>query len=267
MRTITYRLAVIGAMAFGLSACTGTVHRPRIISNSVIDPEVREAATLYTGKKQGSVFQLFVDAAENAYPKAITDPVKTDAQRIFMQTGFDLVKDRCRAYLDRKSDSQRSVNIWRDAFAPLTALATGAIGLVDNGETVDNEVLVALGLASSAATSGIKIYEERFLFSADNVNSVRKLLDTALTTDAEEKMELPDSRLRYTKSVEYIVSNQLICSPQNILELVQKAIENGNVVRKSRQPPTANDDGTPDPPAVDAGVAEPEGVTVAPVGP
>ena len=220
----------------------------------------------YTSQEQGSLYQLFVDAADNAYPENITDDVDPDAQRLFMQTGFDLVKDRCRAYLERKSDHQRDVNVWRDTFVPLTALATGVIGLVDQGETINNDVLVALGLLTSAATSGVEIYEERFLFGAENVNSVRKLLDNALTVGAEEKLALPDSRLRYTKSIEHIVSNQLICSPQNILDLVKVAIENGNVIPRSGRQTDKDAEGNPVPPADNAVVPEPAGVTVAPIG-
>jgi hypothetical protein len=260
MITKRNRRSIVAALLAGaaLSGCASSTSRPRIVSHAMIDPQIEA----FANANAHSLYRVFMEAEKDAY----ANQGDAEAQRRFMGEGFVLVKDRCRAYLTSKSNNQRGLNVWRDTFAPLTALITGVVGLVDKGDKIDNKFLLGLGLGTTAASSAIGIYEERFLFGAENVDNVRLLLDNALDVDAQEKLELPDAKLRYSKSLEHILSSQLICSPPYILDLAKKAIANGKIVPRSGKDMGGKagggdkaNEGKPDSP-------DPQGVTIAPPG-
>lgn len=219
-------LAAVSTLALG--GCVGGEGRPQIMSSDGVNSWVKDRAA--RSEHSRGTLKLFVDTAELAYPASPTANTDPAIQRLFMRRGFALVKDRCRTYFSIKSSRQRTVNVWQEVFAPVTVVATGVLALVDGGETVDSDYLRALGLGIGAAEAGFKIYEEQFLFSADNVDAVRVLVENALRVDANQKLATAGSQLNYTASVEAIVGNQLICSPQQIIPLVKKAIENGRVI-------------------------------------
>jgi hypothetical protein len=214
------RIAIV-LIASTLSACTGPNH-PDIISASGVDKTVIAA----DGTELGLMYQ-FKKTAEAAMPiGGVGDPGPV-AQRLFLRAGFALTYAKCNEYIQGKSRNQRRVNVWRDTIAPITALATGVIALADSGETINNDVLTALSLTTNVASSGFKIYEERYLFGAENVNSVRRLVLAALTADSAQALETSDAKLTYGQSVIHLINNQAICSPSNILEMVSDAIDQG----------------------------------------
>ncbi|MEE9434395.1 MAG: hypothetical protein V3V15_09175 [Sphingorhabdus sp.] len=225
MKKITLAVS-LAAICLQLCACTGTVGRPKVISQFGVNEKVTKHATEYTQ----SLFSRFSTAANVAYPSSVSAAADPVTQRRFLRTGFDLIAAGCNSYFVAKSNRQRSVNVLRDSFAPITALATGLIGIADNGDTISNEFLTVLGLASSAANAGFEIYEERYLFGAENVGSVRTLIRNALSVDASAKLRRTNANLSYTQSVIDLMDNQLVCSPGKIKELVRDAIEKGNVV-------------------------------------
>ncbi|KQN25338.1 hypothetical protein ASE86_03595 [Sphingomonas sp. Leaf33] len=147
-----------------------------------------------------------------------------------MDAGFALIQARCNRYILAKADNQRRVNVWRDTFAPITALLTGAVALIGSGDDTSNDALTALSLGTSAASAGFRIYEQRYLFGAENVNSVRLLILTALADNASKASKTDDAKLTYSQSVTHLINNQAICSPGHILQLVSEAIEAGKVV-------------------------------------
>lgn len=233
-----FRLTGIIAISLSMAACASSDSRPRVISSNGVNGYIKELAS----KNSQSQVKLFVDSAQSAFSAsdpnsaAIANPA---TQKQFVRQGFALIKDRCRFYLSAKADRQHDVNVWRDLFAPITALSTGAIALIDGGDTIDTDYLTALGLATNAANSGFEIYEERFLFGAQNMDAVRELVEEALRVDAEEKLKFysqdpssidpskPD--ISYTTSVDFLVGNQMICSPHHILRMVNEAIKAGKV--------------------------------------
>lgn len=229
------------------SACANNGGRPQFISDGGVSKEVNTASGVSpTG--DGLLFQ-FKLAAEEAKPftagpnsklkirDGVEDPKK---QRAFMDAGFALIQARCNSYILSKSDSQRRVNVWRDTFAPITALLTGAVALIGKGDDTSNDALTALSLGTSAATAGFRIYEQRYLFGAENVNSVRLLIQKALADNAAEAAKTKDEKLTYSQSVTHLINNQAVCSPGHILQLVSAAIKAGDVVStKSDTPPAA----------------------------
>ncbi|MFD1107428.1 hypothetical protein [Sphingobium olei] len=193
-------------------------------------------------------FKLAAAAAKPTVASGQLSVPDTARQRAFMEAGFALILARCNGYILAKADRQRGVNVTRDAFAPITALATGIVALVSSGESVDSDVLTALSLGTTAASAGFRIYEQRFLFGAENVNSVRRLVLKALTDNADEALRKTDEvakqiaaekarggaqqnreALSYSQAVIYLINNQSICSPGHILELVNGAISAGKI--------------------------------------
>ncbi|MCI1756554.1 MAG: hypothetical protein LKM31_12660 [Sphingobium sp.] len=225
------------------SACTNNSGRPQFISDGGVSKEVN-AASGVSPIGDGLLFQFKLAAEEakpftagpNASLKA-NDPKK---QRAFMEAGFALIQARCNKYILSKSDSQRRVNVWRDTFAPITALLTGAVALIGKGDDTSNDALTALSLGTSAASAGFRIYEQRYLFGAENVDSVRRLIQNALVGNAAEASKTKDEKLTYSQSVTHLINNQAVCSPGHILHLVSAAIKTGDVVSmKSDTPPAS----------------------------
>lgn len=241
------RVITIFSTALLLPGCSND-GRPSFISDRGVTQQVVDANGL-SPSGDGLLFQFKISAAEASpfiYGATPTlkpnDPVK---QRAFMDAGFALIQARCNIYILSKADNQRRVNVWRDTFAPITALLTGAVALIGKGEDTSNDALTALSLGTSAASAGFRIYEQRFLFGAENVNSVRLLILKALADNAMEASKTVDAKLTYSQSVTHLLNNQAVCSPGHILQLVSEAIEAGEVVSKNSDTPSTTTTETP----------------------
>ena len=217
-----------------LSGCGGA-SRPEIISASGISPRLE-------AHRGGSANLIddFIVAAEAA--RSVNGQKgSVGAQREFIEAGYALISVQCSKYLNSKADNQRRVNVWRDTFAPVTAALTGIISLTNKGEMVDSDVLTALSLGTSATSAGFKIYEERYLFSARNINSVRRLVLEAVLDNYREAAKIDDGKLNFRQAALIVIENQHVCSPENILELVSQAIDAGKIIssRDGGNPATA----------------------------
>jgi hypothetical protein len=228
-RTIKLGTIFVALVMTGACANDG---RPRFISDRGVTKEVDEAQAL-APEKDGWLLQFKLAAADaRPFTSGPTPSLKKNdpaQQHIFLQAGFALINARCNEYILSKSDNQRQVNVWRDTFAPITALLTGAIALLGRGDETNNDALTALSLGTSAAAAGFRIYEQRFLFGAENVNSVRILILDALNDNATKAGELSKGELTYSQAVIHLLNNQAVCSPGHILQLVSKAIATGDV--------------------------------------
>jgi hypothetical protein len=163
---------------------------------------------------------------------AQAENAEVDDLLAFMQTGFTLVHLGCNAYIEQKADRQRSISVARDSFAPLTALVTGIIGLANDGDT-DSDYLTALALATSAISAGFDIYEERFLFGAQNVNEVRTLILKNQLAHADQAMTEVRANPSYNQAIIHLLRNQMTCSPAEILEKVNEAIKAGSITART----------------------------------
>jgi hypothetical protein len=223
------KLLIASCVLFVTGGCTN-VGRPSFISDRGVSKEVHDATGMTLN--DGGLLYQFQLAARDAAPftgttlKAQNDPVK---QRAFLNAGFALIQARCNEYILAKSDHQRQVNVWRDTFAPITALLTGVVSLASKGGDTNSDYLTALSLGTSAASAGFSIYEQRYLFGAENVNSVRLLIQTALADNAAEAATTPNAKLDYSQTVTHLINNQAVCSPGHILQLVHEAIEAGKI--------------------------------------
>ncbi|MBV1886798.1 MAG: hypothetical protein KUG61_06930 [Parvibaculaceae bacterium] len=156
---------------------------------------------------------------------SIRDTKSSEESTAMLEAGFTLVKTRCNDFFYQKGRSQSQARLTRSLIAPITVALTGIAGLADVSNSA--ELLTGLSIGSAFVISGLEIYEEQFLFDADNINSVRQLTTRALA--AHSKAVLDKKPENFDKAVRHLISHQMICTPANILELTQKAIEKGIV--------------------------------------
>lgn len=218
-----------------LGGCANSIGRPQVVSDGTISQRVEDEAAKQTRGR----LKLFVETAILAYPKTPTSTLSPATQELFLRRGFDVIERQCVSYLDGKADRQRTINVVRDTFGPVSALTSGVIGLTDAGDTIDNDVLSALGLVTTATTAGFEVYERRFLFDAKNLNSVKRLVIRALNEDSKARMaSIQPADQNWSTSIRFLRKNQEICNPHEILELVQSAIANGKIEAIQRPDPT-----------------------------
>lgn len=224
MKPIQFGKLLLGSLAaLSLGACASD-GRPRLISKD----ETRTSRQFPDGAYL-DLYKQFQMAAAAAKPTDLDNQPSKEKQLRFMEIGFELINLSCNTYIEGKVNRQRTINVWRDAFAPITALATGIIALTDKGDTIDHDALTALALFTSVTSSGFEIYEQRYLFGAKNVDNVRRLVLRAQLTHAQEAIAFDKDTITYWKAVRRLAENQMVCSPGSILEMVSKAIETGEI--------------------------------------
>jgi len=214
-------LAVLPLFLVCCSCAKDSVGRPDIVKRdgSVRYPKKMKRQDQYTGLYA----QLRLSEQPVTPGSGKAKPTQQQLEE-FRNAGFDVINQACQDYISSKAGQQRTVNVWRDSFAPITALVTGAIPIIDSGDSVKKDVLQALSLTTNAAGSFIDIYEQRFLFGTKNVESVRSLILDALNEHALKAGEV-DKNLTYGKAVLRITEHQIICSPSAISNLVTESIK------------------------------------------
>lgn len=142
------------------------------------------------------------------------------------KSGSRLVHARCNDFFAQKAGTQTGVNTAFDLVPPVVALLTGVLSITDFNNADDRkDYESALAFGSASITSGLKVFEANFLFSAENVESVRKLTVDTLNQHAQTVESLdPKSHSFYT-STQYVIENQMICTPGKMRDLVSGAIE------------------------------------------
>jgi hypothetical protein len=226
-------ILLTAAAALPLSACAGIQGPPQVINKGGILPPPSFGGT-WEGR--------FVNAANAAFEPGSSDA----AQKEFVRAGTMLVYTRCGDFFQRMGRNQGRSRVARDYIAPVVALLTGILAFRDFGDDSDREqnILEALTLGSNFATAALDIHDRHFLFSADNVDSVREMTMNALSKHRVAVMERGFETLE--DAVEHLVDNQTICTPPHILRLARAAIANS-----APQPvdtdgkPTALDDQEP----------------------
>lgn len=156
---------------------------------------------------------------------APSDPDKASAM---LQSGITLVKVRCNDYFAAKGSSQEKTRLARSLIAPVTALVTSVFAVVNfSSEREESDYLALLAAGTTFANAGLKIFEEQFLFNADNINSVRGLTMRALDTH-RNAISATDG-LNFDVAIRQLTDHEMICTPASILDLTREAIDTGAV--------------------------------------
>lgn len=148
----------------------------------------------------------------------------TAAAKEMLRTGYALIYANCNDFFSSAGKTQKWLIFSRDVVGAVGTLATAVLAL---HEASDNAV-ANVGLATGAAFSGMDIYTRNFLFSAENVDSVRELILKALDVHRLGVAPLPDES--YESATLTLLDNQNICTPMSITALVREAIKKGDVV-------------------------------------
>lgn len=190
----------------------------------------------------------FVDAVCNAVridsDSSSTAASKDASARAMLDASFSLTNARCTDYFAEKAGTQTIAKTARSSVAPLLALFTGILSIVNIKNDVNGAKRAdwekGLTLASTATLAGLSIYEENFLFSAENVDDVRTLTKHAMSEYRTSALSLKDQT--FDTAVEYSLEYHMICTPGKIKSLVKKAIQDKKIEvvdRSSGQNPAA----------------------------
>ncbi|MAC59435.1 MAG: hypothetical protein CMH85_14410 [Novosphingobium sp.] len=197
----------------------------------------------------GSLLEDRFIVAACASLNASDDEAKAKAM---FEAGFTLVGARCNDFFAQKNGTQTGVRIASQSVLPMVSLITGVLSISGMSEGKRQDWDTALGFGSTAALASIKIYEDNFLFSSDNIENVRALTATALNTHGAAVRKT--TGMTFDTSLQYLIEHQMICTPGRIRDLAQNAIATGKLKAVERTSGTTID-------VKSAGVTGPEAGT------
>lgn len=220
---------IVLCSAFALSGCYSMQGSERVLNRD---------GRLTTEVPTGSIFRN--DFERNYKQRASGEQVSDEQANLVLLSGFGHIYSYCDSYFDTMALQQRRSKIGRDAIAPISALITGVIAFqsFESNPGRKEDLLAALGLATSATSSYLDIYDQHLLFGADNIGSVETLTRNALTEHS--KRVLSFDNMTFDAATRHLLDNQAICSPQHILTLTREAIREGKVVARTKADPEAN---------------------------
>ena len=212
------------ALLASLSAC-GTVR------NSLYGPLRPIQAGTIGGKSscEGAAKGVDISLEQHFRAKAcasMKDPRNSDLALAMFESGSQLVNARCNDFFAQKAGTQTTVNTAFDLVPPVVALLTGILSITDfESDENRQDYESALAFGSAATVAGLKVYEKNFLFSAENTESVRKLTIDTLSQHANTVRNLKSGSHSFYTSTQYVIENQMICTPGRMRDLVSGAIE------------------------------------------
>ena len=170
-------------------------------------------------------------------PRSMTTEAREAAMEEFMQAAYALIYADCGAYFAHMSRNQGRTRIARDSIAPISSLITGILSVVRfENPAAEQDASTILAVATGAGTSALDVYDQHFLFGADNIDVVRQLVMRALAAHALASFVRKTNR--FDQATVHIEDNQAICRPSHILTLARQAIAAGTIeARSSLRPP------------------------------
>jgi hypothetical protein len=226
--------ALIGTLL--TTACGNTVYGPRrLIQGGYVDDGddvvQRHCPAERPSAREVTPINLTYEFHDRACD-SLRDPGDPTLAGRMMDAGITLNRMRCNDFFAERAGNQTRERILRGTIAPVSALITGIIGIVDfDTDAGRQEAIQILGIGESATIAGLELYESEFLFGAANVNSVRTL--TMRAADEHAAGILAQSVGFYT-AARHLIDHQMICTPANILELAQAAIREGRIAPATR---------------------------------
>lgn len=164
------------------------------------------------------IVKTFYDAESSAR----TSPSDENAQKMLSQ-GFRLVYANCDEFFNTAGKHQQWIFVARDVVGAVGTIGTSMLALHDGSKMAVSN----LALATGVTYSGLDIYTKNFLFSAENIASVRELITKALAEHERGVMAL--AQFSYESATMHILDNQHICTPAAILSYARDAIKNGRI--------------------------------------
>lgn len=179
---------------------------------------------------QKGLAKSFVDSES----KSFADQSNAELAETMLSDGFDLVYGNCSEFFSSAGETQKWVIVARDAIGVIGTLGTSVLALHNGSKNAVANLALGTGLSFSA----LDIYTKNFLFSAENIDSVRTLVTNALS--AHKKVVLTQTPFTYQSATIQILDTQDICTPAAISALARAAIKKGDVAASV----TGSGDGT-----------------------
>lgn len=150
--------------------------------------------------------------------------------RKMLSSGFLYNYTLCQDFFDEMGHNQRTSKVIRAAVPSIVTLITGVIGLQSftDDPTGKEKLVQGLALASGAATATLNIYDEHFLFGAENIHVVQTM--TLKGLQAHSTTVLQQTNISFEDGTKALVDNQDQCSPQAILSLARTAMRDTPLV-------------------------------------
>ncbi|UIP07531.1 hypothetical protein LY632_03790 [Erythrobacter sp. SDW2] len=160
-------------------------------------------------------------AARQANPYATNQEVYP-----MLRSGFMYNRSFCGNWFNQMVQNQRKSQIFRGTIQPITTVITGIIGLTNfaNSPGSKEDLVGALAVASAATTAGLNLYDQHFLFGAENFGAVKALTLKAQKVHAEKA--LSQTNITFEQAMEHLIDNQDQCAPDNIMTLARNVIQN-----------------------------------------
>ncbi|RCW76393.1 hypothetical protein [Pseudorhodoferax soli] len=207
MRSSLVGLLVVGGMATGCATVSGP--QPAVGANG---PEK-------TSSNPGLVNGFYASHAAS-----FAAPGDSSLARKMLEDGFALVDANCRTFFRSAGKSQQNVSVIRDVVGAVGTFGSAILALHEGSRHAAGY----LALTTGVAFSGIDIYTKNYLFSAENIDSVRTLVVNALTKHSSAALGIGVQT--YSSAALLVLGNQDICEPSSIAALSRDAIRKGDVV-------------------------------------
>ena len=139
------------------------------------------------------------------------------------ELGYQTVRANCHEWFRHMGSNERRSRLTRNLLTPITNVVNGLLALHDFSQNPDRKEdwLALITLGSSATVSGLDIYDEQFLFRAENIDSVRTMTMKDLR-DAFEAQE--PNRSSFGTVVNHLLQLQNECLPSHIAGRVREKI-------------------------------------------
>lgn len=211
MRAIAYVLFLLGMIALNSGCATTRGPKPLLTS---------EGSLVKSGTGVSGSFK----SAEEKFSQNAASHADIKLARHMEEAGFALVYANCNDFFTSAGKSQKWIMFSRDLVGAVGTLATAVMALHGSSENAVSNA----AFATAGSFAGMDIYTKNFLFSAENIDSVRELILKALDVHREAAGNQPDAT--YESVTLTLLDNQNICTPMAMTALVREAIKKGDVV-------------------------------------
>jgi hypothetical protein len=166
-----------------------------------------------------SVHDKFLAAAQLAYDK---DTAQNAAEMDAI--GRDLVEINCHEYYRIMGRNERTSRIARNLLLPITTALNSLLALHDwtNNTGTKEHLLGLINIGSAAASSGLDLYDEHFLFKSQNIDSVRTMTMEEIKI---HRRDIPATPASFSAAVLDLRHFENLCTPAHILVTARRRIE------------------------------------------
>jgi hypothetical protein len=151
------------------------------------------------------------------------------ANNYYLNSGLALVDSNCLDYFRYEGHLQQNIDVFRDLSNSFLPIASGGLAL-SMASSKAGAIVALVGAANNGVLNAV--YQD-FLFDANNIDEVQKLVTDALSAhegQVRSNMSIPGTAINFDWVTNQIFDHQAICQPAHILLLARRAIGSGTVL-------------------------------------